>query len=293
MRWVALILALALFDAKAQEPPDWFAPSFLDMREDAAEAAMQGKRLMVYFHQDGCPYCKQLVSVNFRDARIVDKTRRHFMAIDINIFGDREVTAADGRKMPEKQFAALLRIQFTPTLVFFDEKARVAHRINGYLPPERFLVALDAARGDAERTAPASAEAAVDLRRRPGAKPLAVMLMAPECDGCDEMLRNLARTEARAQLGKLELVKLPNPVAVVTAAGRATLRSEYVPALVFLDAGGREVFRTEAYMRPFHLAASLEYVASGAYAREPSFQRFLHDKTEAMRRRGERVDLWN
>ncbi len=292
MRWLALVLGLALFPAEAQEVPDWFTPSFLDIREDAAEAAGQGKRLMVYFHQQGCPYCKQLVEVNFRDARILEHTRRHFMAIDVNIFGDREVSATDGRKMPEKQFAALLKIQFTPTLVFFDREARVAHRINGYLPPERFLAALDAARGDAASPLP-SAQEAVDLRRKSGAKPLAVMLMTPQCDGCDEMLRSFERPAVRAQLGKLELVKLPNPVAVVTAAGRATLRSEYVPALVFLDAAGREVFRTEAYLRPFHLAASLEYVASGAYAREPSFQRFLHDKTEGMRRRGERVDLWN
>jgi len=292
MRWLALVLGLALFDARAQEPPDWFTPSFLDIREDAAEAARQGKRLMVYFHQNGCPYCRQLVEVNFRDARIIEHARRHFMAIDINIFGDREVTSADGRKMPEKQFAALLKIQFTPTLVFFDAQARVAHRINGYLPPERFLAALDAARGNEDRPSP-SPEKAVDLRRESGAKPLAVMLVTPQCGSCDEMLRSFERPDVRAQLGKLELLKLPNPVAVVTAAGRATLRSDYVPALVFLDAAGREVFRTEAYLRPFHLAASLEYVASGAYAREPSFQRFLHDKTEGMRRRGERVDLWN
>jgi thioredoxin-related protein len=292
MRWLALLLCLALVHAKAQEAPDWFTPSFLDIREEAAEAAAQGRRLMVYFHQQGCPYCKQLVEVNFRDARIVEHTRRHFMAIDINIFGDREVTAADGRKMPEKQFAALLKIQFTPTLIFFDEKGGVAHRINGYLPPERFLAALDAARGNEEKPS-SSPEKAVDLRRKSGARPLAVMLVTPECDSCEEMLRSFERPDVRAQLGRLELVKLPNPVAVVTASGRATLRSDYVPALVFLDPAGREVFRTEAYLRPFHLAASLEYVASGAYAREPSFQRFLHDKTEAMRRRGERVDLWN
>ena len=40
-------------------------------------------------------------------------------------------------------------------------------------------------------------------------------------------------------------------------------------------------------------AIGLEYVASGAYSGEPSFQRFLHAKTERMRSRGERVDLWN
>jgi hypothetical protein len=36
-------------------------------------------------------------------------------------------------------------VQFTPTLVFFDEKGGVALRVNGYYPPDRFLAALDAA----------------------------------------------------------------------------------------------------------------------------------------------------
>src|SRR5688500_18471619 len=139
------IPALAWFavPARAQEPPEWFAPSFLDIREDAAEAARDGKRLMIYFMQDGCPYCKQLVTVNFRDARIAEKMQRSFMSVAINIWGDREVTAADGRKLPEKRFAAALKVQFTPTLVFFDEKGAVAHRINGYQPPEDFHAALD------------------------------------------------------------------------------------------------------------------------------------------------------
>ena len=176
--------------------------------------------------------------------------------------------------------------------MFFDEKAAIAHRINGYLPPDRFLAALDGALGSPRGAAPAASRT-VDLRRKPGAKPLAVMLVTPACDSCDEMQRNFERPEVREQLDRLELVRLPNPSAVVTAGGQRTLRADYVPALVFLEPAGREVFRTEAYLRPFHLAASLEYVASGAYAREPSFQRFLHAKTERMRGRGERVDLWN
>jgi thioredoxin-related protein len=54
--------------------------------------------------------------------------------------------------MPEKRFAALLKVQFTPTLVFFDEQAQVAHRINGYLPPEKFLAALEQALGRKEKS---------------------------------------------------------------------------------------------------------------------------------------------
>jgi thioredoxin-related protein len=147
MRWLVLALVFLSLPSAAQEVPPWFTPSFLDIREDVAEAAGEGKRLMLYFHQEGCPYCRQLVTVNFRDPKIVEKTRRHFMAVDINIFGDREVTWTDGSKMSEKQLARQMNIQLTPTLVFFDEKAAVAARINGYLPPERFYDALDGAIG--------------------------------------------------------------------------------------------------------------------------------------------------
>ena len=35
--------------------PPWFQETFLDFREDVREAAAQGKRLLVYFGQDGCP----------------------------------------------------------------------------------------------------------------------------------------------------------------------------------------------------------------------------------------------
>ena len=47
---------------------------------------------MLYFGQDGCPYCKQLIEVNFRQPRIVDKMRQGLRRRSrINIWGDREV----------------------------------------------------------------------------------------------------------------------------------------------------------------------------------------------------------
>jgi thioredoxin-related protein len=291
MRWLLLWAALCAAPAAAQEPPEWFVESFLEIREDAAEAAKDGKRLMLYFMQDGCPYCKQLVTVNFRDARIVDKMRRHFMPVAINIWGDREVTAADGRKLSEKRFAAALKVQFTPTLVFFDEKGGVVHRINGYLPPEEFLAALEGAIGKAP-PAPSIAISELDLRRKPGAKPIAVVLLSPSCDACDELERHFKAPQVRAQLSRVELVRANNPAIVITATGKQTLASPYVPSIVFF-ADAAEVFRTEAYLRPFHLAGALDYVASASYAREPSFQRFLQARAERMRSRGKRVDLWN
>src|SRR6266446_3579507 len=70
------------------------------------------------------------------------------------------------------------------------------------------------------------------------------------------------------------------------------LKIVYTPSIVFFDATGREVIRTEAYLRPFHLAGAFAYVSSGEYRNVPSFQRFLQARAERMRQRGQPVDLW-
>jgi thioredoxin-related protein len=325
MKWLWLAVALWLGNAQTQEPPTWFADSFLDVREDVAEAAREGKRLMLYFGQDGCPYCKQLMEVNFRQQRIADKARRGLVALAMNIWGDREVTWSDGRSMSEKQLAALLKVQFTPTLLFFDERGGVALRINGYLPPHEFEAALDYVAARMEGKVPfqdyvrANAGSAAserlheqpfflspphDLRRKPGAKPLAVLFETPHCEGCDELHRvAFKRPQVLAPLAGFDVVRfgLLDSSPIITPAGERTpasswaqrLKLGYVPAMVFFDERGREVFRIDAYLRPFHLAGALEYVAGRAYLKEPSFQRFLQDKATRMRTRGEPVDLWN
>src|SRR5712691_7908291 len=84
-----------------------------------------------------------LVLPNFSQKAIADKTRAHFVAIALNIWGDREVTWTDGRKFSEKRLAAFLKVQFTPTLLFFDEQGDIAARLNGYYPPHRFDAVLD------------------------------------------------------------------------------------------------------------------------------------------------------
>jgi len=292
------------------------------VKEDAADAAKEGKRLMLYFGQDGCPYCKQLMEVNFRQARIVDHMRRSFVAVALNIWGDREVTWTDGRAMSEKQLTAALKVQFTPTLIFLDEKGEVALRVNGYLPPERFESALDYVSGRMEKKLPFAEYKTVhqkasaslnpqpfflrppyDLRRKPGAKPLAVLFETPHCTGCDELHREgFERKEVLSRLAKFDVVRLsslsgesliaPGGQQVKVNGWAASLKLNYVPAMLFFDDQGKEVFRIEAYMRPFHLAGSLEYVSSGAYRTEPSFQRFLQGEAERQRARGEPVDLW-
>ena len=47
------------------EHPGWFKESFLDFEEDIDEAAAEGRRLVLYFWQTGCPYCNALIEHNF------------------------------------------------------------------------------------------------------------------------------------------------------------------------------------------------------------------------------------
>jgi len=331
--WFAAVgLALAaLSGAAAQGPaphaidiPRWFTESFLDFREDVREAAADGRRLMVYFGQDGCPYCTRLMATSFSQRGIVDKTRKHFVAIALNLWGDREVTWVDGKVMTEKELARQLGVQFTPTLLFFDERGAVVARLNGFYPPHRLEPVLDYVAGGLERTQPlgeylatatkepASAKLQAepffikpphDLTRRGGGKPLAVVFETPYCGACDELHREgLKRAEIRALLRRFDVAQLQlgAPAGLTTPDGRTTtgavwareLNVTYTPSILFFDTRGKEVFRMEAYLRPFHLASSFEYVADGAYLAEPSFQRYIQGRAERMRARGQRVDLW-
>ena len=123
--------------------------------------------------------------------------------------------------------------------------------------------------------------------RLDGKRPVALVFETPYCAGCDELHQEgFQRPEVRKLLERFDVYRLtPDD-------GRAlSLPIAYTPTIVFFD-GGREVFRIEAYLRPFHLAAVLDYVASSAYRAEPSFQRYVQARAERLRERGGSVDLW-
>jgi thioredoxin-related protein len=66
---------------------------------------------------------------------------------------------------------------------------------------------------------------------------------------------------------------------------------KHAPSMVFFDPTGKEVFRTGAYLKTFHVHGAMDYVATGAYQYQPNFQRFLQHRTDALHARGFEVDL--
>ena len=307
------------------DKPDWFKLSLMELQDDVSEATGNGKRVMLYFYQDGCPYCKKLIQDNFTNKDIVAKIKKNFDVIAINMWGDKEVIDVDGKETIEKDFANKLKVMYTPTILFLDEKGAVALRINGYYYPEKFSSALDYVSAKMEKKmkflqyykaakkTSASAKLHIqdsylqppyDLKTtiNKNKRPLLVLFEERDCKLCDELhLDIMKKPEVVEAIKPFDVVLLDRNSRgfVVTPKGKQLrisawakqLSVQHMPSLIFFDAQGDEVFRTEAYFRTFHIAGAMTYVSTGGYKSYPSFQRYLQKVNEEMVRKGMHVDL--
>ena len=304
--------------------PEWFKRSFLDLGEDIEEASAEGRHLMLYFYQDGCPYCKMFIENNLGQHDIAEYARQHFDIVEINIFGALEVTDVSGEVLPEREYAMKAKVMFTPTLLVFGEDHSVVFRMNGYYPPPRFravmrfiaerrytderFVEYYESQGKQTGSGVLHVESSTlsgppfDLTKRDPGKPLLVMFEQKECLGCDELHQDIyRRPDTREILEKFEVVvvDIRTREILTTPSGEKTnslswamrLGVKTVPTQVLFDAEGREVFRNEGYVKAFHAQSILDYVASGAYVEQEDFQRYVQARAARLRERGETVNL--
>jgi thioredoxin-related protein len=162
LRIAFILIAVAAFAsaARAADPPKepalgenglyvqpWFLQSFLDLREDLEEAAQKGKRFAIFWEQKGCPYCKETHLVNLAKPEISEYIQKHYVVLQLDLWGARKVKDFDGEELSEKALAQKYGVRFTPTVQFFPAKAaekksgreiEVA-RMPGYMRPFPFF----------------------------------------------------------------------------------------------------------------------------------------------------------
>lgn len=97
----------------------WIEETFKDLREDHEDATAQGKTLMVLIEQRGCIYCTRMHEQVFPDPEVEAALTESFYVVQINMFGDVDVTDFDGETLPEKDMVRRWNAQFTPMLMFF------------------------------------------------------------------------------------------------------------------------------------------------------------------------------
>jgi len=313
--------------AQNTEYPDWFKSSFLEFADDVEEAAEEGKRLAIVFHQDGCPYCNLLIEKNLSQTDIKELMQSKLDVVELNIWGSRELVSVAGKTYAEKDFAKALDVQYTPTMLFFDEAGKVALRLNGYREPAEFKRALEYVTGKHEKTKSYSeyiaenqvtksnetlnsqaffSKAPYDLAvsTQGYEKPLAVFFEQSSCPNCDTFHSvNLARDTTKKVVEQFQNVQLDmwSDTPVITPNGETTTSRQwaeklgvtYAPSVVFFGKDGKEVIRLEAMFKPFHTASTFDYVLSEAYKTQPNLQKYITERAEHIRAQGNDVNLWD
>ncbi|WP_438991940.1 thioredoxin family protein [Lentibacter sp.] len=129
----------------------WFLDSFLELGDDLAQAADQGRHLMILYEQNGCPYCRELHEVNFARPALSDYIKAHYDVIQLDMFGAREVLDFDWQAHEERNLAAKWGVNFTPTTILMHNSnagaeslsAAQSFRMPGYLKPFHYLASLE------------------------------------------------------------------------------------------------------------------------------------------------------
>ena len=123
---IAFLLAAPVFAADLGDDglhkPEWLRTTFKDMAEDLAEANTEGKRMLVIFEQRGCIYCTKMHEEIFPLPEITKIIKENYFVVQMNLFGDEEVTDFDGTVMSEKEMGVRWGVVFTPTMMFMPEK---------------------------------------------------------------------------------------------------------------------------------------------------------------------------
>jgi thioredoxin-related protein len=167
--WVALAAGGAGADTPAEPKTGpnglyiqpWFLESFLELKDDLEEAAAKGKRFAIFWEQKGCPYCKETHVVNLANPEIAGYIQKHFVVLQLDLYGSRKVKDFDGEELAESALARKWGIRFTPTVQFFPPKLDDAKksgkelevaRLPGYLRPFPFYVMFQFVADEAYKT---------------------------------------------------------------------------------------------------------------------------------------------
>ena len=273
---------------KSAQIPYWFKESFLEIDLDIEEASEAEKLLMLYFHQEGCPYCKATIEKNFSDPTTKDFIQENFDVVEINIRGSRSITLPNGDVVDERTFSKLMKIQYTPTILILDDSGlnEPLERMNGFRPLPIFQETLLVVSGKDE-------ELGFTLESEPNLvkenyfsenynlsnftcqKPIAIFIEKKDCAICQQMHREaFASKENYKALSDWHVIQidvdeldqeiiLPNGTSQNIGdfiEGRVV---DFLPTVILYGLGEtEETFRMDSYLTYYGVRSTLQYIGS-------------------------------
>ncbi len=297
--------------------PSWFAESFLDIAEDVEEASDEDKKVLLFFHLAGCPYCDAMLKQNFVEGDNADFIQENFVTIAVNIKGDREITMPDGEAMSEKDLAQLLGVKYTPTIVFLDAKGKQIFRTNGYRNPTLFghtvsYVAKNQVGQQtlnqfiASQSAPSYQFAAHDMLSTTTdfsdfSDPVIMIFEDQRCTGCEAVHKELLnRDNVRDELDKFLFVRFDadSTQEIIWFDGSKTTPKQvaeqhnlsYRPGFLLFDEG-KKIIEIDNKLYSFHFNAVLSFVSGRNYKTHDDFNAYRNALQTKMLEQGIDVNM--
>lgn len=109
-------------DPETRDPREFFfTQTFGDLPEELRQARDEGKwGMLLFFEQEGCPSCRQMMRTVLNQAAVQDWYSEKFVSIAVDINGSVELRDFDGITLPSKVFAAHRKVKTTPVISYID-----------------------------------------------------------------------------------------------------------------------------------------------------------------------------
>ncbi len=302
------------------EFPSWIKSSFLDIKEDVADASAKNKHVILYFHLQGCPYCSVMMRESFIESQYTDYIKQNFDLIELDVEGGREVAMDENTNIRENALAKKLKVFSTPTILFLDHDAKVKLRLNGYRPPADFKLALDYVKNQ-QYTKQSFVKYLASKRQTKiydfidskhlvktndlsslKDKPVVILFEDAACLLCEEFQHKILQDKIiDTALQKLHVVRLDvgtdMPLTDFTGQPTTTLglaekyNMTYRPGVIFI-ANNKEVARIDGMLKTFHNQIMFRYVAEKQYKNHSDWLGFLNVEKKKILDSGTNIDLW-
>jgi len=299
--------------------PQWFKASFMEFQDDVEEAADENKHVMLFMTLQFCPYCTKMLDDNFvQGAKQQPYIQKHFDVIGIDIKGSKEIVVSEELTLTEKEYAAHLNVQYTPTIIFLDHTNEIVARVNGYRSATNFKYILDFVKNKEYKnmTMPEYVEKVKnktlytlqdnamfkkidDLSTIDG--PLAVIFEDGSCTQC-EYLHNttLKNKEVIEEMSKFTIVRFDTESTkkIITPSGKTTtakqwakeLALDYRPGVLLFD-DKIERSRIDALLYSFHFKEQFRFVSQKEYENFSSYLDYLGPRQTELLNSGVDIDI--
>lgn len=136
-----LVIVTGVPVASSQSPEN-SSLEWIDLEQAQKEASGDGKTIMVFVEAEWCGFCQQMKREVFPKEVIRSLVQEYYHAVAIDL-ESRQNILFNGKKMTEREFARMMQVSGTPTILFINAVGEVlAHNV-GYSPEREFELLLN------------------------------------------------------------------------------------------------------------------------------------------------------